>query len=348
MLPVAAHAVRRNWTWSSPVLRHAVRVGAVAAVGETVGLLLPFGHGYWAPLTAVMVMRPDFSQTYSRGVARIAGTVLGVLVASAVVLLADPDVWACSALAVICIGGAYTTIRTGYAAMSACVTGYVVFLLTMAGDSVTVAAEDRVGQTLLGGALALASYALFPTWQTVRLPDRLAAYIEAGGHYAAAAVAAFGAPSAASRRAVRETLLDHRQARADLLTSSQQASVEPVRHRGLRHSQVTAASSAMAALGRTALLMEAHLPPPNGAPAPKPVPGAARFAEVLREETARAALAVRLEQPVDLTGLRLHYDAWTLELPAPADNSTDPAHLVLRDANFLVDALEGLQKALSD
>ncbi|MFC1412589.1 FUSC family protein [Streptacidiphilus sp. N1-12] len=348
MLPVAAHAVRRNWAWSSPVLRHAVRVGAVAAVGETVGLLLPFGHGYWAPLTAVMVMRPDFSQTYSRGVARIAGTVLGVLVASAVVLLADPDVWACSALAVLCIGGAYTTIRTGYAAMSACVTGYVVFLLAMAGGSVTVTAEDRVGQTLLGGALALASYALFPTWQTVRLPDRLAAYIEAGGRYAAAAVAAFGAPSAASRRAVRETLLDHRQARADLLTSSQQASVEPVRHRGLRHSQVTAARSAMAALGRTALLMEAHLPAPNGGPAPEPVPGAARFAEALREETARAALAVRLEQPVDLTGLRLHYDAWTLELPAPADNSTDPAHLVLRDAGFLVDALEGLQKALSD
>ncbi|MHA6758964.1 FUSC family protein [Streptacidiphilus sp. PAMC 29251] len=266
--------------------------------------------------------------------------------ASLVILLAAPDDWACSALAVLCIGGAYVTIRTGYAAMSACVTGYVVFLLAMGGGSVTVTAEDRIGQTLLGGALALASYALFPTWQTVRLPDRLAAYIEAGGRYAAAAVAAFGAPSSANRRAVRETLLDHRQARADLLTSSQQAAVEPVRHRGLRHSQVTAARSAMAALGRTALLLEAHLPPPHTKPAPEPVPGADRFAAVLREETARAAQAVRLEQPVDLTALRLHYDAWTLELPAPPDASTNPAHLLVRDAGFLVDALEGLQKAL--
>ena len=367
LLPVAAHAVRRNWHWSSPVLRHAVRVGTVAAVGETVGLLLPFGHGYWAPLTAVMVMRPDFSQTYSRGVARTAGTVLGVLVASLLIRLTDPGVQVCAALAVLCIAGAYTTIRTGYAAMSACVTGYVVFLLAMDGGNITTTAEERVGQTLLGGALALVSYALFPTWQTIRLPDRLAAYIEAGGRYAAAAVAAFGAPSATSHRNVRESLLDHRQARADLLTSSQQASVEPVRHRGLRHSQVTAARSAMAALGRTAMLLEAHLPPPQTAPAPAPVPGATRFAEVLREQTARAAEAVRLERPVDLSALRLHYEAWADQLAVPGqgqdqepeqdpgygpeqgpDGGTDPARLVLRDAGFLVDALEGLQKALGE
>ncbi|MFC1418922.1 FUSC family protein [Streptacidiphilus cavernicola] len=362
MLPVAGHAVRRNWNRSSPVLRHALRVGAVAALGETIGLQLPFEHGYWAPLTAVMVMRPDFSQTYSRGVARIAGTVLGVLVASVVLLLSGPGTWVCAGLAVACIAGAYTTIRTGYAVMSACVTGYVVFLLAMDGSGVFSTGEQRVGQTLLGGALALAAYAVFPTWQTVRLPDRLAAYVEAGGRYAAAAVAVYGDPSAANRRAVRETLLDHRQARADLLTSSQQAAHEPVRHRGLRHSQVTAARSAMAALGRTALLLEAHLPAPQARPPLEPVPGAARFAGVLREETARAAQAVRLEQPVDLGAVRLHYDAWALEVAAPppagdatdaavtagAGAGTDPAELVLRDAGYLVDALEGLQKALGD
>ena len=86
-----------------------------------------------------------------------------------------------------------------------------------------MSAPAWVAVGLLGGALALAAYALFPTWQTVRLPDRLAAYIEAGGRYAAAAVAAFGAPSADSYRAVREALLDHRTARAELLTATAQA-----------------------------------------------------------------------------------------------------------------------------
>jgi uncharacterized membrane protein YccC len=293
-----------------------------------------------------MVMRPDFSQTYSRGVARIAGTVLGVAVASAVIRLAEPNDWISSALAVLCIGGAYLTLRTGYAAMTACVTMYVVFLLAMDGAALTATGEERVAETLVGGALALAAYALFPTWQTVRLPDLLAGYIETGGRYAAAAVAAFGAPAAADRRAVREALLDYRQARADLLTADQQAAVEPVRHRGLLHSQVTAARSAMAALGRSAMLLEAHLPAPRTDPAP--VPGAARFAEALRAETARAAQAVRLDQSVDLSAVRPCYEAWAAELPAPAAGSTDPAHLVVRDAGLLADALEGLQDALGD
>ncbi|TDT95965.1 putative membrane protein YccC [Streptomyces sp. 846.5] len=353
LLPVAAHAVRRNWRWSSPVLRHAVRVGVVAAVGETIGMLLPFGHGYWAPLTAVMVMRPDFSQTYSRGVARIAGTALGVVLASLVIRAAAPNDWGLTALAVVAIGGAYLTILTGYAAMSTCIAAYVVFLLAMGSTGLVSTAEERVGQTLLGGALALIAYAVFPTWQTVRLPDRLAAYIEAGGRYAAAAVAAFGAPSADSYRAVREALLDHRQARAELLTASAQAADEPVRHRGLRNSQISGARSAMAGLGRTALLLEAHLPPLAGgsgselsAPGPDPVPGAERFAAVLREETARAAEAVRLDQPVDLTPVRLQYESWAAELPDPDEESTDPRHLVVRDAGYLVAALEGLQQAL--
>lgn len=351
MVPIAAHAVRRNWRWSSPVLRHAVRVAAVAAIGETIGLLLPYGHGYWAPLTAVMVMRPDFSQTYTRGVARIAGTLIGVAVGSLVLWAATPSVWVCAGLAVLCIGGAYTTIRTGYAAMTACVTGYVVFLLAMDGGELVATAEERIGQTLLGGLLALAAYAVFPTWQTVRLPDRLADYVEAGGRYAAAAVAAFGAPSTAGRQAVRDKLLDHRQARADLLTSSAQAADEPVRHRGLRHSQIEGARTAMSALGRTAMLLEAHLPAPGSSPPPVPVPGAADFAEVLREQTARAAEAVRAEQPVDLSAVRPRYEAWARELPDPEPEhgvkvGTDPVQLVLRDAGFLVDALEGLQDAL--
>ena len=361
LLPVAAHAVRRNWRWSSPVLRHAVRVGVVAAVGETIGMLLPFGHGYWAPLTAVMVMRPDFSQTYSRAVARIAGTALGVVLASLVIAgletgSAAPNDWVLTALAVVSMGGAYLTILR-YAAMSTCVAAYVVFLLAMDSTGLISTAEERVGQTLLGGLLALIAYAVFPTWQTVRLPDRLAAYIEAGGRYAAAAVAAFGAPSADSYRAVREALLDHRQARAELLTATGQAADEPVRHRGLRSSQLSGARSAMAGLGRAAMLLEAHLPPlgSGSGPAPshqgpgtgpEPVPGAERFAAVLREETARAAQAVRLGQPVDLTAVGLQYQAWAAELPDPDEDSTDPRHLVARDARFLVAALEGLQQAL--
>ncbi|MFD0331160.1 FUSC family protein [Streptacidiphilus monticola] len=90
LLPTAFGSMRRNWTWDSPILRHAVRCSVVVAAVDALGRALPFGHGYWAPLTAMMVMRPDFSQTYSRGVARLVGTVLGVGVGTAVMVLARP------------------------------------------------------------------------------------------------------------------------------------------------------------------------------------------------------------------------------------------------------------------
>ncbi|QMU69292.1 FUSC family protein [Streptacidiphilus sp. P02-A3a] len=347
LLPVLPHALRRHWNWSSPVLRHAVRVGVVAAVGEILGRSLPFQHGYWAPMTAVMVMRPDFSQTYARGVARLAGTVLGVVVATGIIRLTHPSAWICAGLAVVSIGGAYLLMRTGYAAMSTCITGYVVFLLAMGGEANTSTVEDRVLLTLLGGLLALIAYAVFPTWQTVRLPDRLAAYVEAGGRYSAAAVDAYAEPTEHSRALLRAALLEHRQTRAELLTASEQAAGEPVRHRGLHTAQLADARSAMAALGRTTMLMEAHLPPPQSSP----VPGAAEFAEVLREQTAAAARAIRADEPVDLHALRDHYEQWAQWLPTPAADPADEpggaADLVYRDAGLLVEALEGLDSALN-
>ena len=346
LLPVLLHALRRHWDWSSPVLRHAVRVAVVAAIGEILGRVLPFQHGYWAPMTAVMVMRPDFSQTYARGVARLAGTVLGVVVATGIIRLADPSSWVCAGLAVLSIGGAYLLMRTGYAAMSTCVTGYVVFLLAMGGEAHTSTVEDRVVLTLVGGLLALAAYAVFPTWQTVRLPDRLAAYVEAGGRYAAAAVDAYAQPTEHGRAVLREALLDHRQTRAELATASEQAAGEPVRHLGLQAAQLADARAAMAALGRTTMLMEAHLPGPDA----PPVPGAARFAEALRELTTCAAGSIRADQPVDLDALRVHYEQWVKELPPgaadPAGEPTGPAELLYRDAGLLVEALEGLDSAL--
>ena len=359
MLPVLLHALRRHWDWSSPVLRHAVRVSVVAALGEIIGRSLPVTHGYWAPMTAVMVMRPDFSQTYTRGVARVAGTVLGVAVSTAIILVAHPDVWVCAGLAVLSIGGAYFLMRTGYAATSAGITGYVVFLLAMDGAEITSTVEYRVALTLLGGLLALAAYAVFPTWQTVRLPDRLAAYVAAGGEYSGAAVSAYADPSAKTRARIREALLTHRQTRAELLTATEQAAAEPVRHRGLGAAQLADARAAMAALGRTTMLMEAHLP----APGSEPVPGAERFAEVLREQTAIAAQAIRADGPVDFGRLRDRYRDWAEDLPAeatdrPAGTGTDdgdgdgdrtesPARLLYRDAGLLIEALEGLQVALA-
>ncbi|MGW2544230.1 FUSC family protein, partial [Kitasatospora sp. NPDC001574] len=208
MLPTALRAVRRQFQPRSAVFQHAVRLAGVVTVAYLLARLVGFEHGYWAPMTAAMVMRPDFAQTYSRGVARLAGTMVGVAVSTLVVQLARPGEWVLAVLAVLSIGGAYLTLRTGYAVITVCISSYVVFLLGLqAGNPLTTAVE-RVGLTLLGGSVALLVYALFPTWQTARLGERLAEWLAAAGRYAAEVIAVYERPAAPRGRAVRAALLD--------------------------------------------------------------------------------------------------------------------------------------------
>ena len=101
----------------------------------------------------------------------------------------------------VSIGLMYLLLGTGYVVAQACVGAYVVFLLGMGGTQLEQTVRDRVLLTLLGGVLAMAAYAVFPAWETPRLRDRLAEWIEATAGYVAAVMEAHAEPS--RRRPVR-------------------------------------------------------------------------------------------------------------------------------------------------
>ncbi|WP_333771272.1 FUSC family protein [Streptomyces sp. IBSBF 2435] len=334
LLPTAVRTVRRQVRWDSPVLRHALRLSAVAAVGYLVGAALPLGHGYWAPMASVMVMRPDFTQTYERGVARFAGSLVGVALATGITQVAHPGTYTFAALAVVSIGLMYLLLRSGYVVAQACVGAYVVFLLGMGGTQLEQTVRDRVLLTLLGGVLAMAAYAVFPAWETPRLRDRLAEWTEATAGYVAAVMYAHAEPSRRRPGAVRRALLDLRAAGAAWDQAVSRADAEPVRHRGLSRSAVRDADAALSAVGRVGLLMEAHQPA-GDAP---PVPEAARFAAALRRATAVAADEVRERRAPDWSALRAELDRW------PPDPAGD--RVVRRGAALLVDTLDELAEAL--
>ncbi len=193
LVPVAVTAVRRELRRRSPVLRHAVRVTVVVCAGYLAGAHLPLGHGYWAPLTSVMVMRPDFSETYARAVGRFGGTLLGVALATALVRSARPGDLVLGALAVVCAGLMYLLLRTGQFAAQTCLAAYVVLLLGMGGERWTQTVPERVVLTLVGGLLAMLSYAVYPAWETPRLRYRLADWLTAVGRYAAAVLDRYAA-----------------------------------------------------------------------------------------------------------------------------------------------------------
>ncbi|MEV0226663.1 FUSC family protein [Streptomyces sp. NPDC050704] len=347
LIPVALSAMRKDLRRGSQVTRHATRVAAVAATGYILGTWLPLGHGYWAPLTSVMVMRPDFSQTYSRAVARLGGTVVGVTAATAVVRLADPGTYLSAALAVTSAGLLYLLLRTGQFAAQACIAAYVVLLLGMGGEQWTQTVPERVLLTLLGGLLAMLAYALYPAWDTPRLRTRLADWLTAQGRYAAEVVATYADPVGRNAPDVREALLAARTARAAWHTAVARATAEPVRHRGLSRTAADDAEDALARLGRAAMLLEAHLPERGAAP----VPAAARFAEALRASTEQGARAIRDRRVPTWDAVRAALDAWDSEAESapghPAEAAPDPADKAVRTgARRMLEPLTELSEAL--
>ncbi|MFF4665277.1 FUSC family protein [Streptomyces sp. NPDC001282] len=339
LVPVVGRAMRAELRPGSPILRHAVRVAVVAAVGYLIGTALPFGHGYWAPMAAVMAMRPEFSQTYGRAVARFGGTIVGVSLATAIVRTAHPGVTFSAVLAVCCALLMYLLMRTGYVVGQVCVSAYVVFLLGMGGDNWSQTVHERVILTLVGGLLAMISYAVYPAWETPRLPGRLGDWLKAGGKYAATVVGQYAVPAERGPDEVRSALLDTREARIAWQEAVAAAQHEPVRSRGLSRAAADDTEHALAEFGRVAMLLEAHLP----CGAATPVPEAGPLAEALRRSTERAAKEVRERRVPDWPEVREVLARWDARQEA-AEGDTDP--VVRSGAGLLLDALEEFSRGL--
>ncbi len=118
-------------------------------------------NGYWLPMTALLVLKPQWSATLSRGIARLVGTVGGAgiaLLLAHTVTLNTPVVFA---LVVLCAWACYAVQAVNYAVFSLFTTLYIVFLFRFGGFSQTSAAHIRLFNTALGGSIALLIDALW-------------------------------------------------------------------------------------------------------------------------------------------------------------------------------------------
>ncbi|MFF3886140.1 FUSC family protein [Streptomyces sp. NPDC001914] len=336
LVPVVVRAVRRELRRDSPVFRHGVRLAAVATLGYLIAARLPLGHGYWAPIVSVMVMRPDFHRTYARVVARLAGTLAGVALATGMVRVLAPDAHVFGALAVVSAGLSYMLNRTGYAYSQCFTAAYVVFLLGMDGQVWEQTVPERVVLTLLGGALAMLAYVVFPAWETPRLPGRLADWLAANGRYAAAVLRDYAEPTWEHHTDMRQALLESREARAAWQEAYDRARQEPVRPRGLTLREAQEAQEALKGFGRAAMLMEGHVPSADS----RFVPESERFAEALETDTAKAAIAVREHRNPDWGRVEEALRAWE-------DAAGNGSPVVRREAELQKRALEDLATAVS-
>ena len=335
LVPVVARAVRRELRRDSSVFRHAVRLAAVATLGYLIAAQLPLGHGYWAPLASVMVMRPDFHRTYARAVARLAGTLVGVALATGAVEALGPDARLFGALAVVSAGLSYTLIRTGYAYSQCFTAAYVVFLLGMGGQEWEQTVPERMALTLLGGALAMLAYAVFPAWETPRLRERLADWLAANGRHAAAVLRHFAEPTADRRADMRSAQLASRRARAAWQEAYDRAQQEPVRPRGLTAQEAKDAQKALEGFDRAATLMDSRVPHDDNPSTPE----LEELAEALESDTEQAAAAMREHRDPDWARVEKALQTW--------ERAGGRSPALRSEADLQKHALENLATAVS-
>jgi uncharacterized membrane protein YccC len=175
--------LRANLHLSSVAFRHALRCGACLAIAVAGERIAGIGHGYWIPMTCAIVLKPDFAGTFRIGLLRVAGTLVGLLLATALVHVAFGSEWArIVLLALLCFGfRQLTTMHYGLGVML--LTALIVVLLSFEGISPTETMNARALGTSLGSALALAAYALWPTWERGRVRGALADLLDAYRQY---------------------------------------------------------------------------------------------------------------------------------------------------------------------
>ncbi|MCV7298717.1 FUSC family protein [Mycobacterium barrassiae] len=210
-LRTALTEIRKHLAWTSPILRHAVRLSASMMVAVAADRYAPIEYGHWIALTVLFVLRPETAHTYTRCVGRVAGTAGGIIVASLVTTIWQPTGALAAVLAVACLTITFWVIRFGYIAVSVGVAAAVVFLLDINAAVAGATMEDRLFSVVIGGGLAVVAHVVLPDHALTRLRQRAGELLKTEIDYAATVVKAFvheldhpaDAMSAAWQRAFR-------------------------------------------------------------------------------------------------------------------------------------------------
>ena len=146
----------------STSFRHAIRFGAALAAGVAAYWLLGMQeHGFWIPLTILFVLRPEREETFRRLVLRAVGTVIGLLIATALSEWLAGDGVALAVPLTAAAALAFGLLTVQYALFTASITIYVVLLADTLGEPALRAAGQRAIGTAIGIAIAGAAFLLW-------------------------------------------------------------------------------------------------------------------------------------------------------------------------------------------
>ncbi len=163
------------WPRLRPLAPLAVRTALGCALAGYASLALGTGRPYWALVTAASLYQANLTLTCGRGVQRVVGNLLGVLVFAALVPLAHTGE---VALVLCCLAlnfGAEALIARNYWLGSVCVTPMALLITEFAGfQEPGRLITERVVDTLVGALVGLVAALAVPDrgWQRVVRAER--------------------------------------------------------------------------------------------------------------------------------------------------------------------------------
>ena len=176
-----AAPARPLWAWLGPLTPLVLRTALGCALAGYASLALGVGRPYWALVTAASLYQANITLTWGRGVQRVVGNLVGVLVFAAVAPLAHAHP---AALVLCCLAfnfGAEALIGRNYWLGSVCVTPMALLITEFArtqqpGELIA----ERVVDTLVGALVGLvAAFVVTNRRATDRIEEALTAVEQA-------------------------------------------------------------------------------------------------------------------------------------------------------------------------
>ena len=334
--------LRANIDPRSVAFQHAIRLSLCIAAGELIARLLRLERAYWIPMTIAIVLKPDFTSTYARGLLRLGGTFVGLLLATILFELAPPGPW----LDVLLIGTCAFVIRAfgpaNYGIFVVAVSAMVVLAFATIGVAPSTVVADRGSNTVIGGLLALAAYAVWPTWERSQVGGTMAALLDAYRSYFRPVREGYLHPDRDYTRELEKARGEARLARSNLEASVDRLANEP----GSTPESLGRMGAILASSHRlihAMMSLEAGL---SGSRPVQPRPEFARFSnavEVTLHSLAAALRGARLA-PAELPDLRAHHHA----LVHSGDPTTERYALVNVETDRITNSLNTLAEQVLD
>lgn len=333
--------LRANATLQSPPGRHALRLAVVVLVTEVIAQHIPLQRSYWMVVAAAAALRPEFAATFTRGAERIIGTCLGVALAGLIVAGLHPSLGAVVAIIGALGWLAYSVFPASFAVGFAFLTALVVFLLDAVSADTLAIASDRLLDALIGGAIGLLAYLLWPTWSDKPARQALADVVAAQRAYAETVLSAIVNGKRADQRQLSPLARRARTA----YTTAQETVARSLAEPSTRQIDREQSQGILGALRRIVSVIHVLRADTQEERRREPLPGLATLAGELDQALELVEAAMRVAHPAS------PQPPLTLALPALRDSymrlmtDTEVGHsdpLLARELDELVDAVNSL------